>query len=406
MKSAFFAAVVLTGLSACSLPARVGTMERATVVPYHAVDWDPGHSVAGPVVSVLDTGDDLVVFEANRATVFVDGAIAGTETNAAGWSESSTIPAPDRSGEWLLGLDRSGKVHRLRARQGFEPVSTRFGLGGDRVSGAAAAGGPDAVFAVQGGFALSDGERVRRFAAKGNVRSVAGGAFTAAISTDDVVLAVDTRSGRTDTYEVEAKGIVVDSRGRLFVETERGLYATAPRCGDRAGCERPGSTGPFTLELVYSGKRLHGLARSGERVYFADESSVFVLEADRVSRVGGVVVESEARLVGSETGDVWTLSRAGKLARFARGEARNDRSPSDTPTYARDIGPMIAEDCGPCHAEAGETGIVLTGEAALRSRRDLVRQRVLVDGDMPPKSRPLSAADRALLERWLSTGAR
>lgn len=406
MKSVVIGALCFAGLAACSLPARVGTMERSTVVPYHSVDWDPGHSVAGPVVSVLDAGDDIVVFEANRATVFVDGALAGTETNAAGWSDSSTIPAPDRSGEWMLGLDRAGKVHRLRARRGFEPVSTRFGLGGDRVSGAAAVGGPEAVFAVQEGFALSDGERVRRFAAKGKVRAVAGGSFTAAISTDEHVLAVDARSGRTDTYEVEATGIVIDARGRLLVETERALYATEPRCGDRAGCERTGSTGPFALEAVYTGRRLHGLARSGDRLYFADESTVFVLEADRVSRVGGVVVESDTRLVGSKTGDVWTLSRAGKLARFARGEARNDGAPSGPPTYARDIGPLIAKDCGPCHAEAGETGIVLTAEAAFRSRRDLVRQRVLVDGDMPPKSRPLSAADRELLERWLSTGAR
>jgi hypothetical protein len=391
---------LLAGVAACSFPARIGTPERVTEVPYRAVDWDPGHAVTGPVVSVLDAGDDLVVFEADRATVFVDGAVAATEKRPTGWSSGALLPAPDRSGEWMLGLDREGKMHRLRARKGFEPVSARFGLGGTRVIGAAAVGGKEAIFSVEGGFALSDGDHLRRFAEPEKIRAVAGGPFTAVVAMEDRVLVVDTRTGRSDRYELAAAAVAVDSRGRVLVETERALYTTEPPA------ERPEGAGPRALELVFAGRRLHGLARSGDRMYFADESNLYTLEVDGTHRASGVVVDPDARLEGSTTGDVWVLSRAGKLSRFARGSAVARPAESSAPTYARDIAPLISRDCGPCHAEGGETGIVLTAEAGLRSRRDLVRQRVLVDGDMPPKSRPLPAADKALLERWLSSGAR
>lgn len=140
-------------------------------------------------------------------------------------------------------------------------------------------------------------------------------------------------------------------------------------------------------------------------MYFADEASLYTLDADGPHRANGVTVEPDARLEGSVTGDVWVLSRSGKLARFARGSAETRPTESGAPTYARDIAPLVARGCAPCHAEGGETGIVLTAEAGLRGRKDLVRQRVLVDGDMPPKSRPLSDGDRRLLERWFSSGA-
>lgn len=400
MKATSIGVFLLASAAACSLPARVGTPERVTSVPYRAVDWDPGHAVSGPVVSVLDAGDDLVVFEANRATIFTDGAVAATESRAVGWNASATIPAPDRSGEWMLGLDREGNVYRLRARKGFEPVSARFGLGKTRVVAAAAMGGKEAVFAVDGGFALSDGEHLRRFAEPEKIRAVAGGPYTAVVATEERVLVVETRTGRVDTYPLAASAVAVDSRGRVLLETERALYTTEPPA------ERPEGAGPRALDLVYAGRRLHGLARSGDRTYFADESNLYTLDADGAHRASGVTVEPDASLEGSASGDVWVLSRSGKLARFARGSAETRQAESSAPTYARDIAPLVARGCGPCHAEGGETGIVLTAESGLRSRRDLVRQRVLVDGDMPPKSRPLSASDRQLLERWLASGAR
>lgn len=351
---------------------------------------------SAPIRAIADAGDPYVVFTDHGATVFSDANVT-TSPRTASWVQAALVPAADQSGPWIVGIDADGGMHRLRARQAFEPVSARYGLAGTRVRAAGGAGGA-ALFAVDGGFVVSDGEKILRYPLESPILDLAAGPDELAFVTRGRVVVIRLKPFESRSFEVEARAIAIDRRGRLAVETDRAVYLSDAH-GD--------------LALVYGGSALHGLATSADRLYFADERQLFVLEGAEVKLASQVSVSLDARLVGSPSGDVWALSASGALRRFASGAGNASRQPlapgsrsAEPITYARDIGPLVARVCAPCHAESGSTGIVLTTEAGLRTRRDLVRQRVLEDRDMPPRTHPLAEADRATFAAWLASAAR
>jgi hypothetical protein len=384
----------------CALPARVATMDRAFGVPYHEVDWNIGQAAKGPIRAVLDDGHHVVVFGDHAATIFAEGALVGTEPHDSSWVGAARVPAPDRSGDWLLGIDRLGALYRLRAGRTFEGVSARFGLLGTAVRAASKAGSTEAIFAVDGGFVFSDGEHVRRYAVEGrnlsvaSVASVAGGENTAILVGSGKVTVLRTSPFQATTLEMRAVGSAVDARGRVAILAERGLYLSDGKSTDG------GAT------LVYEGSHLHGLTSAANLLYFADGTQLLVLDGSEVHKAEQALVSEDAELVGSPTGDVWAIAASGTLKRFSAGAKTKSAPSSSAISYSRDVAPLVRRDCVPCHAEGGTTGVVLTNEADFRARRDLVRQRVLVDRDMPPRSRSLPDADRGTMERWFAEGTR
>jgi cytochrome c553 len=91
-------------------------------------------------------------------------------------------------------------------------------------------------------------------------------------------------------------------------------------------------------------------------------------------------------------------------------------SPESIQRFDREIAPLLARRCLECHnASAKKGGLDLTSLAAARAGGEsgpglaaspatsLLWQRVAAD-EMPPK-KPLSAAEKAMLERWLADGA-
>lgn len=114
---------------------------------------------------------------------------------------------------------------------------------------------------------------------------------------------------------------------------------------------------------------------------------------------------------------------------FRRGESWDDTtstgpgtgtSGGDAPTFAADVHPLLVDACGGCHApgaSAGDTGLVLTGDAG----DDLAGVLDLVDLDQPGQSRLLTKAagmahvggalfsagspEHDLIVAWIAAGA-
>jgi hypothetical protein len=288
-----------------------------------------------------------------------------------------------------VGVDGDGRVHRLFGKSSLEPVSDRFGLGADHVIAVAALGGNAAGFRLQDEIAVADGASVTRYAT-GPLASFAGGGGRAALGGDPLRV-FDVTAKRVSSFAVpdasSAEGpgraafVTVTSAGRLFVATPDTIWAEDDR-------------GDLALRFEAAGLTIHGLAASGDRVWFADGPELGCVEGSRVLETTGARVSPAAQLTGSPSGDVWTLT-GGTLARYAVAGA------SAAPPWDEVVAPVFRRACESCHKVGGEAGVALGTREAWEKRRDRIRRRVLVDRDMPPPGRPLADADREAIQTWL-----
>jgi mono/diheme cytochrome c family protein len=128
-------------------------------------------------------------------------------------------------------------------------------------------------------------------------------------------------------------------------------------------------------------------------VWFADGAELGVNEGGRVRETTGARVSPAARISGSPSGDVWTLT-GGTLARFA---VLGDGGPD----WDASVAPVFRRACESCHRVGGEAGVALGTKEAWAKRRDKIRKRVLVERTMPPPGRALSEADREAIRAWI-----
>ena len=178
-------------------------------------------------------------------------------------------------------------------------------------------------------------------------------------------------------------GVVLARDGRLVATTPRALYASTER-GD--------------LQLVYDADSdaLHGLAVSGDHVWFADGAELGMLEGDHVAETSGAKVPTDARLAPSPGGDVWVLSGRG-LERFARAEAEPDLAA----VWSSELAPVFARACAACHLPNGVSGTDLSTAEGWQSERAEIADRVLRSRTMPPEGHPLSDEDRGVIHAWV-----
>jgi hypothetical protein len=353
----------------------------------HQVDWNPGHQSIVGVRAVADAGNDVVAFADGAATVLSGGRVVAVDASVPRWISAGTLPAADGSGTWIVGVDGDGHVRRLLAKRTLELVSDRFGLSEACVSEVATLGPGSSGFRLHDQIAVADGAHVTRYAT-GPLATLVGGGGRAGFGGDRLRV-LDVASKGVSAYAVPeaavgAKGpaafVAMTARGRLFVASLDAIWAEDER-------------GDLRLRFRAAGKALHGLVASGDRVWFADGAELGVIEGGRVRETSGAGVNPAATLVGSPSGDVWTLT-AGTLARWA--------APSEHgPDWATTVAPVFQRACETCHRVGGEAGVSLATQEAWERRSDRIRRRVFVDGDMPPPGHPLSDADRAALRAWL-----
>lgn len=336
--------------------------EAAATLVVHEVPWNPGHVDVGAVSAVAETGDLLVLFGDKGASVFVGGALVASDPSVTTWRTAGTLPAPDGSGTWIVGVDGKGTLYRLRARTTLEPVSARFGLGTTPVRALGAIGGLRHAFLLDGAVAVCEGPQLARF--DGAFLSLAAGGETLAELFDRGVRVGG--KGGDRTYALEgARLLAVDQTGKTWVATERALYGDE---GDR-------------LRLRYVGERIDALAPAADGAWLSDGTALVKVGPQGFSR--GFRASPRTRLAPAPNGDVWMLGEGTPL-RLSLGA---DTWPSGV--YQR--------VCAKCHAK---NGFDLSSEAAWKAKKALVRKRVITDQDMPPAGTPMSAEDRAAIEAF------
>ncbi|WP_437811042.1 c-type cytochrome [Sorangium sp. So ce1078] len=385
-RAASVASLALAGCAALAL-ALAGCASQAAAprppLSVRPVAW-PAPGELGPVRAVADDGDRVVLFHDGAAAVFVNGALARVERAPHRWVSAAVLPAPDGYGTWIVGVDAEGRLLRLPSKGAFELVSDRYGLERAAIRAAAGLGlGGGAAFALDGEIAVADGESVARYATGPLAAFAAGGGRVAFAAGGDGLLALDVAARALRSYPLAADGpaplLAVTGAGALLAATPAALYAE-----DGAG----------VLRLRFrASAALHGLAVSGERVWFADGGELGVLDEAGARATRGARLPQAGRLIGSPGGDVWLLA-SGALRRFAADDA------GAGPAWD-DIAAVFDRACARCHGPRGEGGVDLSTRAAWASFREAIARRVVDERTMPPPGHALSEADRAQIRDFV-----
>jgi hypothetical protein len=269
----------------------------------------------------------------------------------------------------------------------FEDISDRYGLAMVNVTGVADLGRRDmgapwwVGFAYQGGLAVADGTNVTRYDDP-SFANLAGGGGRAAGVAQGMVRVFDPAQMQSVSFPLDgAASVAFGADGRMVVATGHELYLEG---GDHA----------LHLKIHLDGAPIHGLASSGDQVWYAQGTELGTVGASGVTQTSGANVPADAALIGSPTGDVWTLS-SGQLARFATIHAGADEC-----GWNNTVRPVFARACASCHLPGGTANIDLSTYASWQARRALIKQRVVVDHSMPPAGNPISDADRATVAQW------
>lgn len=386
LSCAVLAACACSGTTATP-PAQDGpSTPDVAALAVRTLDWNPSRLSLGRVASIVERGDELVVFSDTGAYVLAGGAIVSSETSITGWSAGALIAAGDGStSSWLVGIDGEGRVFRLRATGAWENVSDRFGLDGERVRAIAAPGMGKTLFVLDRGLAIADGQSVRRYDTGRLSQLSAGGGRVAAILDTGAVLVFDVATEAALQYPIVAAGAVVRANGRLAVTTLDTLYL-----------ER--STG--ALESVFRaspGEPLHVLATAGARTWFMIGTNLGLIEADdTVRRTNAQTFPSSATLAGSPGGDAWLLA-AGEATRVGI----DDATMAKVRRWEESVRPIFLTVCAKCHLPGGEGRLNLSSYNAWIRYRDDIHERVIVDRSMPPAGTTLAESDRNALRAWL-----
>jgi hypothetical protein len=356
-----------------------------TPLAVRSVAWNPASADVGPVAAVADAGKVVAVFGASGVTVLSAGAVVARDTSVTDWVGAQAIHGADGAARWIVGVDGRGRLHYLRGLSSLDDVTARYGLDGRPVRGVAMLDAKRVGFLLDGEIAVADGGRLARFGVP-PLGALAGGAGAGAGMGADAVVSFDAAmSARTFPLR-GVTAVAVGRDGRLYATTHRGLYAAGPQ-GD--------------LALVYDAgaDTLHGLAASGDHVWFADGTELGSLDGDHVTETAGLHLAPDARLAPSSSGDVWVLAR-GALERYGRAEPEAALGAR----WSSSLAPIFARACASCHQPGGVSGTDLSTAEAWHSERGAIRDRVVQTRSMPPEGHPLSEADRAAIQLWVEAG--
>ena len=382
------AAVAMGALMACGAAPHTRAAGAVAPMTVREVAWEASDAPIGNVRAMADAGKVVVVFGDAVARVVVSGAVVANVPTTAQWVGACALRGVEGDTTWIVGIDRAGRLHHLRALGSFEDVSVRYGVGGRRVLGCATLDQEHTGFLLDGEVAIAARGRSALYGDPDPTpwtSLVGGGGWGAGVASDRVTLFdAETRASRTFTLP-GVTGAAVGGDGRLYASTSRALYAARPN-GD--------------LALLYDaeGKTLHGLTASGGRVWFADGSELGAIEGDHVAETRGARLPPDASLSPSPSGDVWVVGggRGPGVRRFARAETELPSAAS----WEATIGPIFARSCTPCHLATGVSGTDLSTADAWQRERARIDERVVRRHSMPPEGHPLSDADRDAIRVW------
>ena len=339
-----------------------------------AVAWSDGAARAR-LVAVAELDDVTVLFADDAATIVVDGFVTSVDRTVSHWTAAGVVPALDGGGRWVVGIDGDGTLRRLRARRGFEPISDRLGLAGARAHALCATDARVAVLLDDGVAVVEHGE-VSRFAIAGT--SLACGAHEIAVGGASGIRLLSA-TGADRSIALSPTQVAFTAGDRLLALADGRLYAMDSGATLRA--VTPPDVSIATMAATVDGA---WLAWPGTLAWFDGAAVARMSDA----RVGGA-----PHLFASSNGDAW-LSEMSLISRFRRGAA------ADVGAWQATIAPVVGRTCVKCHTAGGVAGLELTTEAAWRTNKARIRERVIVRGDMPPRQ-PLTAAEHDAVRRFV-----
>jgi mono/diheme cytochrome c family protein len=347
-----------------------------TVYP---VEWNTQKVPLGKVAALAESGDELTVFGSLGAVTFAGGAPVATDDSIREWRAAATIPAADGAGSWMVGLDAHGHLHRVRARSTLEPISARFGLENQDVRALGDLGRGRVAFVFASGVAIADGDRVARF--DYSFSAITGGDGRGAGITATGARVFDPFRGVDRAFALAGlRYIALGEGGRVVVADERAIWSEDDK-------------GRLVLRYRSEANTIHGLAASAENIWFADGGELGLLSAAGPARTTGMTSRA-ATILGSPSGDVWTIDEGHKLSRFSTVRAAD--------LWQTAIAPIQSRVCGGCHGPSGSAGLDLSGAARWQANRRAIERRVIKEKTMPPPGHALTTDERDAIAKWVA----
>jgi mono/diheme cytochrome c family protein len=345
------------------------------------IPWNVAGASVGMVAALAEQRETLYLFGSRGMQVLAGGVVTATDARVTMWRMAAVIPAGDgTAGDWVVGVDTTGRVWRLRNQESLEEVTGRYALMMRDAQSVARLSMNRVAFGLRNGFAIADGMQVRIWMDPSFANLVGSGARVAASNAMGVRV-FDLTSGRFIDYTLSGvTGVAFDAMGRLVVTTANTLYTE-----NNQG------------ELVFrrrSAGSLRGVVQSGLRTWLVAGSTLALWDGTDIRLSTDVRVAPSARLLPSPSGDVWVLD-GGDLSRFSIVES------PDLQRWIETVRPVFARRCTPCHLPGGTGNRDLSTYVGWVEARADIRARVLVDMDMPPPPGMLTSEERAALARWL-----
>jgi mono/diheme cytochrome c family protein len=341
------------------------------------------------VQAVTEYEQSVVLFGSKGVQTFTSGALVRSDQSITAWRAAAVIPSADGVSTWLVGIDDTGHVQRISADMTSEDVSDRFGLTADKVQMISGGGSETGFVLESGAVALADGANLTRYPVAAQSIAANGGHVALA---DGAVLRVFEKGVETDTAIPDVQFVAYDGAGALVAASAHHVYQV--------------SASGISQDIYDAGDRtIHQLAGGGSSVWFEVDGDLGVLQSGTVAVASGGTLPPRARLVGSPSGDVWTIA-GGQLQRWNAKTAAG----GDEATWSATVQPIYAAVCSECHSPPGSgkssSNIDMSTYQNWSSRRDRVYARVVEQAGtataMPPPTSAFVLTDdqRAAIAAW------
>ncbi|MDP3275015.1 MAG: cytochrome c [Deltaproteobacteria bacterium] len=354
----------------------------AELLPLRTVNFNPSNVALGDVAAVAESSGTTAFFGSTGLRLLRAGALVGSDPSVTQWRHAAAVPAGFGTGTWMLGVDGTGQVFRVRPDNLLERVGDRYGIEMLSVRSVWAGDATHVGFASDTLLVVADGMRIQRYM-EGPFTSFSAGSGLFAGAGADRVKVLNAATNTLRAWQIPGvTEVALDARGRVHAASRDVLWVESDR---------------GTIEAHYRAPApIRGLIRSGSRVWFVSGDELSTVENGVVTRSRGQVIPANSRLAPASMDEVWVLTttaprRVGIDTGMLTPEA----------VWRATIQPIYAGSCGTCHHPGGQSPD-LSVFSGWDGNRALIRSRVLMMSGAPmPPNGLLTPAQLMTLRTWL-----
>lgn len=376
-------------------PARLQLPQGALAL--QRIDWgEPLPALTGPgnVAAVAEAGDDTAIFGDTGLYLWSSGSTAGSDGSVRSWRAAAAVPALGFPGQWLIGVDDSGRIYRVHTGTtfGLEDVTARYVLTGKPVREVVALGSGQVAFALEGKLAVTDGQDLKLYDLQ--LRNLVGGPTRLAAYDESGVTVWDAQSGALrQLAQPGVLGVAFAPDGQLWAATASTLYTES-------------KTALVAVHEFAPPQVVTGLAGAARGVWVGLSDTLALLRAGQLLvPATSPMLPAASRLVGSVSGDVWAIAGSpgspGPLVRYGE-ESGGGR---DLMLWRQKLVPVFSRLCQSCHLPGGSAHIDMSTYSSWVHLRAAIAARVVErkPTPMPPVSvGELTAQELADVKEWVA----